>query len=220
MIKKILLRLSISGAVMAALLVISGGTSGSFAFAQANRESEKPDSAASSQVKPVIKEYDGPSASAIYAGGCFWGVEYYLESLDGVYDVISGYTGGNKENPTYYEVLSQTTGHVEAVQVFYNPDIISYEELTKFFFEIHDPTQTDGQGPDIGEQYLSVIFYDNEEERSTVEKLIGILEHEGYDVATMVKPADTFWPAETYHQDYYETKGSLPYCHSYIKRFP
>jgi len=220
MIKKMLLRLSISGIIMAAMLVFSGGTDGSFAFAQANRESEKPDTASSTPAKPVIKESDGPSASAIYAGGCFWGVEYYLEGLDGVYDVISGYTGGNIENPTYYEVLSQATGHVEAVQVFYSPDIISYEELTKFFFEIHDPTQTDGQGPDIGEQYLSVIFYNNDEERSIVEKLIAILEHEGYDIATMVKPAKTFWPAETYHQDYYETKGSLPYCHSYTKRFP
>lgn len=160
------------------------------------------------------------SAKAVYAGGCFWGVEYYFEKLDGVYSAVSGYTGGTTENPTYRDVLTHSTGHVEAVEVTYDPQVISYEELTKYFFEIHDPTQTDGQGPDIGNQYLSVVFYQNSREKESVDKLIEILEQEGYDIATSVTPAAVFWPAEIYHQDYYEEKGSLPYCHFYTKRFP
>ncbi len=160
-----------------------------------------------------------PVAKAIYAGGCFWGVEYLMEQLDGVYSVQSGYTGGELENPTYQDVLSHTTGHLEAVEVQYDPTVISYEELTKFFFEIHDPTQTDGQGPDIGNQYLSAIFYRNRHEFDTTVRLISILEEKGLSVATQVRPARIFWPAEEYHQDYYMRKGSLPYCHAWTKRF-
>jgi peptide methionine sulfoxide reductase msrA/msrB len=159
-------------------------------------------------------------AKAVYAGGCFWGVEYYFEKLDGVFDAVSGYTGGTTENPTYREVLTHSTGHVEAVEITYDSSVISYEELTKYFFEIHDPEQTNGQGPDIGNQYLSVVFFQNLQEKESVEKLIGILEQEGFDIATSVKPSAVFWPAELYHQDYYEEKGSLPYCHFYTKRFP
>ena len=102
---------------------------------------------------------------AYFAGGCFWGVEYYLEKLDGVKDVISGYMGGDKENPTYQDVSSGNTRHIETVKVIYDPQKISYEVLAKAFFEIHDPTQTNGQGPDIGKQYLSAIFTSNEEEK-------------------------------------------------------
>jgi len=131
-------------------------------------------------------------AKAVYAGGCFWGVEYYFEKLDGVFDAVSGYTGGTTENPTYREVLSHTTDHVEAVEITYDPTVISYEELTKYFFEIHDPTQANGQGPDIGNQYLSVVFYQNSQEKASVEKLIGILEQEGYDIATSVSPSAIF----------------------------
>lgn len=167
----------------------------------------------------LIFRGETPRATAVFAGGCFWGVEYYMESLDGVYDVISGYTGGTKDDPTYTEVLSHTTGHVEAVQVTYDPLVISYRDLAKFFFEIHDPTQINGQGPDIGEQYLSVIFYRNLTEMETVLELISILESKGFDVATQVRPAAVFWPAENYHQDYYERHGSLPYCHAYVERF-
>ncbi len=189
-------------------------SAGALLFAQGAAEPQEPLTEA--EQEPA----EGPSAEAVYAGGCFWGVEYYLEQLEGVYNAVSGYTGGTTENPTYYDVLSHTTGHVEAVRVTYNPQIISYEELTKYFFEIHDPTQTDGQGPDIGEQYLSVIFYADGEQKETAEKLIAILEGEGYDVATALREAQRFWPAELYHQNYYEIGGSLPYCHSYVKRFP
>ncbi|WP_320127400.1 bifunctional methionine sulfoxide reductase B/A protein [uncultured Sphaerochaeta sp.] len=163
---------------------------------------------------------DGPPvAQAIFAGGCFWGVEFFFEKLDGVYSAISGYTGGTMKNPTYQDVLTHTTGHLEAVQVLYNPKIISFEELTKYFLEIHDPTQTNGQGPDIGNQYLSAIFYRNRHEFDTALKLLRILEAKGLPIATTLKPASIFYPAEAYHQDYYEHKGTLPYCHAYTKRF-
>jgi len=109
---------------------------------------------------------------AYFAGGCFWGMEYYLEKLDGVKDVISGYMGGDKENPTYKDVCYANTGHLEVVKVIYDPQKISYEELAKAFFEIHDPTQTNGQGPDIGEQYLSAIFTSDAKEKKTIKKLI------------------------------------------------
>lgn len=157
--------------------------------------------------------------TAIFAGGCFWGVEHYLQKLPGVHSVVSGYTGGKVENPTYEQVCSGKTGHYEAVRVTYDPGQVSYETLVKLFFEIHDPTHWNHQGPDWGEQYRSAVFYQNEGEKKTVEKLIKILKDKGYKVVTEVKPAHTFWEAEGYHQDYYERKGSTPYCHGYTKRF-
>lgn len=156
---------------------------------------------------------------AIYAGGCFWGVEYYMQKQEGVIETTVGYIGGTKDNPTYEEVCSNSTGHYEAIEVEYDPEKISYEDLTKLFFEIHDPTQENGQGPDIGEQYKSVIFYDTDEEREIAQKLIDELKSKGYDVVTKVIKATKFWPAEDYHQDYYNKKGTLPYCHGYTKRF-
>lgn len=160
-----------------------------------------------------------PVAKAVYAGGCFWGVEYLLEKLEGVREVTSGYSGGHTENPTYRQVLTHTTGHLEAVEVLYDPRIISYEELTKYFLEIHDPTQADGQGPDIGNQYLSAIFYRSRPEYDTAVALLSYLEDRGYKIATQLRAAAKFWPAEEYHQDYYELKGTLPYCHAWTKRF-
>jgi len=157
--------------------------------------------------------------TAIFAGGCFWGVEYHFQKAKGVISTTVGYTGGHKDNPTYEEVCSGKTGHIEAIKVVYDPSKTSYEEMAKLFFEIHDPTQVDRQGPDIGEQYRSVIFYQNEEQKKIAEKLIEILKEKGYKVATKLEPASTFWEAEDYHQDYYKKKGSLPYCHFYTKRF-
>ena len=164
--------------------------------------------------------YDSRYPSAIFAGGCFWGVEAMFETQPGVLDAVSGYTGGDLEFPTYGRVLSGQTGHVEAVAVWYDPEVTSYRELAKYFFEIHDPTQTDGQGPDIGSQYLSVIFYENEAEKATAQELISILEGIGYDVATRVEERSTFYRAEGYHQNYYARSSSTPYCHFYTPRFP
>lgn len=156
---------------------------------------------------------------AYFAGGCFWGVEYYLQKLDGVKEVISGFMGGHVKNPSYYEVVRTDTGHLETVEVVYDSSVISYEEIAKTFFEIHDPTQTNGQGPDIGEQYLSAIFVSSDEERKTVESLIEKLEAKGYKVATKILEKSEFYAADESHQDYYDKKGSKPYCHGYVKRF-
>lgn len=156
---------------------------------------------------------------AYFAGGCFWGVEYHFEKIEGVKEVISGFMGGHMKNPGYYDVIGKDTGHLETVEVVYDPSKVSYETLARTFFEIHDPTQEDGQGPDIGSQYLSAAFVNNEQERETIENLIDILEKKGYKIATKVKPAKPFYRAEAYHQDYYERKGSTPYCHRRVKRF-
>jgi len=156
---------------------------------------------------------------AYFAGGCFWGVEYHLEKLPGVRDVISGFMGGHTKDPSYQDVSYTDTGHVETVEVVYDPKKISYETLARNFFEIHDFTQSNGQGPDIGSQYLSVIFYSDVDENRVAHRLIDILSEKGYKVATKVQRASAFYPAEGYHQDYYQRHGKLPYCHSYHKIF-
>ncbi|MDX5326741.1 MAG: peptide-methionine (S)-S-oxide reductase MsrA [Bacteroidota bacterium] len=156
---------------------------------------------------------------AIYASGCFWGTEYYLKRAPGVIKTTVGYTGGHIENPTYQQVCGKNTGHFEAVEVWFDPKVTSYEELTKVFFETHDPTQTNGQGPDIGPQYRSAIFYVNEKQKEIAERLIALLEVKGMNVATFVLPEKPFYEGEGYHQDYYDNKGGTPYCHKYTKRF-
>jgi len=162
---------------------------------------------------------DSPSAKAYFAGGCFWGVEFFFEKQVGVSDVVSGYMGGQLENPSYYDVSYTHTNHVELVEVQYDPDQVSYETLARLFFEIHDPTQIGAQGPDVGDQYASMIFYSSTHEKEIAEKLIGLLGKNGFEVATILSPKDTFWRAEENHQDYYARKGGVPYCHGYIKRF-
>ncbi len=158
-------------------------------------------------------------AKAYFAGGCFWGVEHFFQKQKGVISVVSGYMGGEQENPSYQDVCYRNTGHLEVVEVAYDPAMVTYEELARFFFEIHDPTQANGQGPDIGDQYLSAVFVSNDEEKETIVKLIGILKEKGYAVATKLLPSADFWKAEPYHQDYYARNGKQPYCHSYTKRF-
>jgi peptide methionine sulfoxide reductase msrA/msrB len=156
---------------------------------------------------------------AIFAGGCFWGVEYFMQKEPGVLSVISGYTGGSIKNPTYREVCTGNTGHAEAVRIIYNPDKTSYEKLLRLFLEIHDPTQTGRQGPDIGDQYRSEIFYLNDDQKLIAEKCINLLKSKGFKVVTGVTQASDFYPAEDYHQDYYFNNGKVPYCHAYTKRF-
>jgi len=156
---------------------------------------------------------------AYYAGGCFWGVEHLLQSKEGVLNAVSRYMGGSLDNPTYQDVLTGKTGHLEAVEITYDPDQVSYQDLTKFFFEIHDPTQANGQGPDIGAQYLSAVFYSSEKEKEISQELINLLKNKGFDVVTKIIPAETFWIAEDYHQDYYVNRNQQPYCHVYRKKF-
>lgn len=156
---------------------------------------------------------------AVFAGGCFWGVEYHLKKVKGVLSTRVGYTGGTTEHPSYKQVCTGKTGHIEAIEVEFDPKVVGYEALAKLFFEIHDPTQFNRQGPDVGTQYRSALFYQNDEQKRIAESLIAQLEAKGYRVVTEVRQATEFWPAEDYHQDYYEKTGHHPYCHVYQKRF-
>jgi len=161
------------------------------------------------------------SKKAYFAGGCFWGVEYHFENLKGVISADSGYMGGDTDNPTYKDVCYTNTGHLEVVEITYDPKVVDFETLAKLFFEIHDPTQANGQGPDIGSQYLSAVFYNDESEKEISKKLISLLEAKGLKVATKLIDAKKhpFYEAEDYHQDYYKKHNKQPYCHSYTKRF-
>lgn len=158
-------------------------------------------------------------ATAYFAAGCFWGVEHLFKAVTGVLDTNCGYMGGTVDHPTYKQVCYTDTGHLEAVKVIYDPAVVTYEALVKFFFEIHDPTQKDGQGPDRGSQYLSAVFVENGNDRKIVEEIIALLHTKGLNIATKVKEVAPFWMAEEYHQDYYDKTGKQPYCHFYNKRF-
>lgn len=162
---------------------------------------------------------DGPTDVGYFAGGCFWGVEHFLEAMPGVIDVESGYMGGAKDAPAYEEVSSGTTGHAETVRVTFDPRQIGYAAVAKRFFEIHDPTEVDRQGPDIGTQYRSAVYVTGPEQRAVVDELIGKLKANGYAVATTVEDAGKFWAAEDYHQDYYAKTKKTPYCHTPVPRF-
>jgi peptide methionine sulfoxide reductase msrA/msrB len=159
------------------------------------------------------------TAKAIFASGCFWGTEYYFQKAPGVISTTVGYTGGHVDNPTYKQVCTDTTGHAEAVEVVYDPSVISYEQLAKLFFETHDFTQMNRQGPDIGKQYRSAIFYLDKEQQEIATNLVQQLREKGFDVKTQVEQTKKFWPAEEYHQDYYQKTAKQPYCHIYRKIF-
>ena len=159
------------------------------------------------------------TARAIFAAGCFWGVEHYFKQAPGVIATRVGYIGGHTINPTYREVCSGNSGHKEAVEVIFDPAKTSYQELTKLYFEIHDFSQINGQGPDRGEQYLSYIFYSDESQKQIAENLIVLLKQKGFKVATKLEKAGEFYPAELYHQDYYTKTGKAPYCHFRRKIF-
>ena len=156
---------------------------------------------------------------AIFASGCFWGTEYHLQKVPGVISTTVGYTGGHVENPTYEQVCADKTGHAEAVEVIYDPSKTSYEELARLFFETHDFTQLNQQGPDVGSQYRSGIFYLDDRQKQTAAELIETLKKKGYDVKTELTAAGKFWPAEKYHQDFYKNNGQTPYCHIYREIF-
>jgi peptide methionine sulfoxide reductase msrA/msrB len=165
------------------------------------------------------KPGDDHTAKAIFASGCFWGTEYYFRKAPGVISTTVGFTGGHVDHPTYRQVCTGRTGHAESVEVVYDTTKTTYEQLAKLFFETHDFTQLNRQGPDIGKQYRSAIFYLNDEQKEIAAKLINILKKKGYHVKTELTPASKFWPAEDYHQDYYKKNGKTPYCHIYRKIF-
>jgi len=155
----------------------------------------------------------GVTNRATFAGGCFWCTEAVFTPIAGVESVTSGYAGGHVEDPTYEEVCSGTTGHAECVQLEYNPAVLSYEQLLSVHFATHDPTTEDREGPDVGSQYRSAVFYHDEEQRETLEATIEDLA-EGYEdpIVTDVTPLETFYPAEAHHQDYYERNPNRAYC--------
>lgn len=157
--------------------------------------------------------------TAIFACGCFWGTQHQFSRMPGVTRVLAGYTGDDSHIPTYEEVRAHKTDHVEAVVVEYDPGVTDYETLCKLFYEIHDPAQTDGVGPDLGPQYRSCIFYKDDAQKTTAETLADILRSKGHEVNTLMLPAGRFYIAEKYHQDYYEHTGGSPYCHLREKKF-
>lgn len=151
---------------------------------------------------------------ATFAGGCFWGMQEGFIELKGVIKSTSGYAGGNKKDPTYEEVSAENTGHAEAVQVIYDPNVISFNQLLAAFFTMHDPTQLNRQGPDIGTSYRSVAFYSNDEEKKQIEAAILKYNNSGLHlekVVTEVKPFEVFYPAEAYHQNYYKLNPNSAY---------
>lgn len=158
-------------------------------------------------------------AVATLAGGCFWCLEAVYKQLEGVQQVVSGYTGGDTPNPTYEQVCTGTTGHAEAVQITYNPDEITYRELLEVFFTIHDPTTLNRQGNDIGPQYRSAIFTHDQHQADNAERVIAEFEAARAwknPVVTEIFPVGEFFPAEDYHRDYYEHNTQQPYCQMVI----
>jgi peptide-methionine (S)-S-oxide reductase len=156
---------------------------------------------------------------ATLAGGCFWCLEAVFADLRGVRRVVSGYSGGHAENPTYQEVCGETTGHAEVVQIAFDPQSASYRELLEVFFTIHDPTTLNRQGGDVGTQYRSAIFYHSPEQQETAAQVVAELEAARVwdaPIVTEVVPFQIFYPAENYHQEYYRNNASQPYCRAVI----
>lgn len=155
------------------------------------------------------------SEVAVLGGGCFWCLEAVYQQMEGVLSVESGYMGGHTPDPTYQDVCTGSTGHIEVVRLTFDPGVTSYREILEVFFTIHDPTTRDRQGNDVGGQYRSVIFYGSEEQRSTAEKVIRDLDAKRIwddQIVTDLQPASTFYRAEDYHQNYFRDNAQQPYC--------
>ena len=158
--------------------------------------------------------------TAVFGGGCFWCTEAIFQMLKGVSKVEPGYAGGDMENPSYEKVSMGNSGHAEVIRLTYDPEIISYEDLLAVFFGSHDPTTPNRQGADVGEQYRSVIFYNDEEEKATAERVAKEIQEslkDGTSVVTQILPLEKFYTAESYHQNYYKTNTSAPYCQLVIE---
>ena len=171
--------------------------------------------------KSTVKQnkMENKLAYATIGGGCFWCVESCFNMLKGVDSVISGYSGGHKVNPTYEEVCTGDTGHAEVVQIAYDPAVISYKQLMEVFLFLHDPTQLNRQGNDIGTQYRSVVFYNSEEQKKETEEALKESEAKQQwsgKYVTQVVPFEKFWPAEAYHQGYYKENPNQPYCSAVV----
>jgi methionine-S-sulfoxide reductase len=155
---------------------------------------------------------------AIFAAGCFWGVQYYFDQVPGVIETMVGYTGGHVDHPTYEQVCTHKTGHAEATKIVFDPKKISYKTLLKQFFRMHDPTQLNRQGPDVGDSYRSAVFYLNDTQKEEAQKIIDELNESEFNgkIVTALEPVTTFWPAEDYHQKFTEKTGRgmchIPYA--------
>ena len=169
-------------------------------------------------VNSLSLTFEPKGETAIFAGGCFWGMEAQFRAVPGVLEAESGYIGGQSNHPNYKEVSTGNTGYAEAVRIIFNPAKISYQNLARLFFEIHDPTQLNRQGPDLGTQYRSAVFYRTPEQKTIIEHLIQILKERGWPVCTTLEEATYFYRAEEYHQRYLE-KNSRPSCHTRVPRF-
>jgi len=170
--------------------------------------------AASAAAFGADKMEDAKMEKAIVAGGCFWGVEALFQELDGVVDTTVGYTGGHTENPTYRDICSHGTGHAEGVEVVFDPDKVTYEEILAYFWRLHDPTTMNRQGPDRGDQYRSAIFYLSPEQKAAAEKVQPEAQKDWKKpIVTEIVPATIFYPAEDYHQDYSKKHGGGHGCH-------
>lgn len=161
---------------------------------------------------------DAPAReTATFGAGCFWCVEAVLEQIDGVHDVVSGYMGGEIENPTYKQICTGTTGHAEVVQVHFDPNVVTFDDLVELFWDLHDPTTLNRQGADVGTQYRSAIFYHSETQRESAEAGKTTANPRfGGRIVTEITPASTFYEAEDYHQDYYFANREQPYCRAVI----
>jgi peptide methionine sulfoxide reductase msrA/msrB len=191
----------------------SGGATTSTSTTTATPETSSVNPSSSSQPSQASS---GPKTElAMFGGGCFWGVEHiFAEDVPGVIDAVSGYSGGRTENPTYKQICYEDTGHVEVVQITFDPSKVSYEQLVNYFYRMIDPTQMNGQGPDLGEQYRSVIFYYSDEQKRIAEKVrVERQPKHKRKIVVVEEPAQKFWKAEDYHQDYYVKTGKQPYCH-------
>lgn len=197
-------------AVQAIITTACPGTNKSATMAPTQRSNE-----------PEIKIPEGgPVDTATFANGCFWCTEAIFQQLDGVKKVTSGYSGGHVENPTYKEVCNGTTGHAECIQIVYDPEKISFDELLEVFWQTHDPTTLNRQGNDVGPQYRSAVFYHNAEQKEKAEKYKIELDKSGaFDdpIVTEISPLINFFVAENYHQNYYKNNEMVPYCYIVIR---
>lgn len=161
----------------------------------------------------LLDELQQGDGIATFAGGCFWCTEAVFERVEGVKNVVSGYTGGKEENPTYQQVSYGRTTHTEGIQIYFDPKVVSYQELLDIFFATHNPTQLNRQGPDVGTQYRGGVYYHDAEQKKALLATIEKLNKSKYDgkIVTEVAPYDKFWKAEEYHQDYYELNPGNPY---------
>ncbi|MFD2551867.1 peptide-methionine (S)-S-oxide reductase MsrA [Bizionia sediminis] len=181
-------------------------------FSCNNNAQNNPKQNAVIQATPIEVPMENGLAKAYFASGCFWCVEAIYESVKGVNEAISGYAGGHTKNPTYESSNTGRTGHAEAVEVIYNPEVVSFKTLVDVYFASQNPTQVNGQGPDNGSQYRSIIFYQNAEQKAIITQKIAALEKQlGQKVAAEVYPFQKFWIAEAYHQDYEKLHPNHPY---------